>query len=60
MEEEKPYVLDVNGTQVFSADFVFEQMQAQGSRIDRAQAKAVVAMIIAIASLILNIILLCG
>jgi hypothetical protein len=58
MEKKKPFVLDVNGTQVFSADFVFEQMQAQSRRIDRAEAKAAIAAIIAIVSLIFNIVLL--
>lgn len=34
-KEKTPYVIEVDGVQVFSADFVFEQMGAQNCRIDR-------------------------
>lgn len=50
---EKPYVVEVDGTQVFSADFVFQQMQAQNRRINRARAIAIIAFIIAAASIAL-------
>ena len=46
----KPIVADVNGMQVFSADFVFEQMSSQGCRIDTAKIIAIVAVIISLIS----------
>lgn len=59
-EEQKPYVIDLNGDQVFSADYVFQQMQAQGQRIDRANIKAAVAGVAAAISFMISICLLCS
>lgn len=55
-EEEKPYVIDVNGNQVFSADYVFQQMQAQGRRIDKARHIAEMAALLAAVALLLTIV----
>ncbi len=40
-------VIEVGGTQVFSADWVFQQMQAQSIRIERASRIALVSAILA-------------
>ena len=45
----KPYVTNIDGIQIFSADYVFEQTQAQSRRIDRVE-------LIAVASLIMNVV----
>lgn len=50
--EYKPYFVEVDGVQVFSANHVFEQMQAQGCRIDRVKSIALFASAVAIISLI--------
>ena len=50
-QERRDTVIDVNGAQVFTADFVFEQLQAQGRRIDRARGIALVAVVVALCSL---------
>lgn len=55
---QKPYVIDIEGNQVFSADFVFEQMQAQGCRIDRARSLAVGAVVVALAAMALAVVVL--
>ena len=51
-EKEIPYVIEVDGIQVFSSDFVFRQMQAQSRRIDRARSIAMLAMAMAVLSFI--------
>ena len=51
-KKEIPYVIEVDGVQVFSSDFVFEQMQAQSRRIDRARSIAMLAMAMAVLSFI--------
>lgn len=51
-------VVDVNGTQVFSADYVFAQEQALSKMIDHANAIACVALIVAACSLIVSAIML--
>ena len=57
--EKEPTVTDMNGVQVFSAKFVLEQMQAQSARIERAHKMALIALLIAGASFIGIILLLC-
>lgn len=54
----KPFVVEVEGVQVFSADFVFEQMGAQSRCIILARRIAVTAALIAAASLVLSLVLL--
>ena len=44
------YVLNVDGRQVFTADWVFEMMQAQSRRIDRARSIALAALALCAAS----------
>lgn len=56
-EKQKPYVIDVNGNQVFSADYVFQQMQAQGRRIDRAKHIAELAALLAAIALVAALII---
>lgn len=56
--KKKPFIVRVDDVKVFSADFVFEQMGAQSCRIDRAISCAVVAAIVAAASLALNLVVL--
>ena len=56
--DKKPFVVNVDGVQVFSADFVFQQMQAQSCRIDRARRCAVIAAVVAAAAVALNLVLL--
>lgn len=56
-----PYqFVEVDGVQVFSANYVFEQMMAQSCRIDKVSIKSSVAILIALASIALNIFLLRG
>lgn len=49
------YIAEVDGLQVFSADFVFEQLQAQSCRIDRARGIACVAVAVAIIAVIVSV-----
>lgn len=56
---EKPFIVSVDGVQVFSADYVFKQMQAQGQRIDRAKRIAVLSMAVSIAVALCGIAVLC-
>mgnify|MGYP007047870075 CR=1 FL=1 len=59
-KENHPVYVLVGKEMVFTADFVFKQMQAQESRIDRAQWIAKLALAVSCISLILNLIqLLC-
>lgn len=51
-EKEIPYVIEVDGVQVFSSNFVFGQMQAQSRRIDRARSIAMLAAAIAVLNFI--------
>ncbi len=55
MEEKKPYVIDINGNQVFSADFVFQQMQAQSCRIDRSRHIAEFSAVVAIVAIVIAV-----
>lgn len=60
-DHEIPYTyVEVDGVQVFSASYVFEQMMAQSRRIDKARIESSVSALIALASLALNIFLLRG
>ena len=54
MEEYKrsDYVIDVDGHQVFTVRYVFEQMGHQSCRIDRIEAMAAAALVFSIISLI--------
>lgn len=54
-KNKSPYIV-VDGEQVFTADYVFEQMQAQGARIDRVKQNAITALIVSCAVLIMLII----
>jgi hypothetical protein len=45
MSKRKEIVVDIGDNQVFTADFVFEQMQAQGRRIDRANTLSVASLV---------------
>lgn len=56
-KEQNPYVIDLNGNQVFSADYVFQQMQAQGRRIDRAKHIAEFAALLAAVALVAALII---
>jgi hypothetical protein len=56
MDDGKSYIVKVDDVQVFSADFVFQQMQAQGQRIDRARRIAELAVLIATAAVVVAII----
>ena len=51
-------VVKMDGQQVFTADWVFQQMQAQNSRIDRAKAIATFSAVVAAISIALNLVLL--
>lgn len=51
-EKEIPYVIEVDGVQVFSSDFVFEQMQAQSRRINKARSIAMLAVTMAVLNFI--------
>lgn len=48
-------VVEVNGKQVFTSDYVFSQMMAQSCRIDRANTISWVAMGLAVIAIILAI-----
>lgn len=56
-EEQKPYVIDLNRNQAFSANYVFQQMQAQGRRIDRARHIAELAALLAAVALVAALII---
>ena len=56
MNAGKPYIVKVDNVQVFSADFVFQQMQAQGQIIDRARHIAEFAVLVAAAAIVVAII----
>ena len=56
-EERKPYVINIDGNQTFSADFLYEQMAAQGCRIDRARRIAIAALVIAVAAVVVATVL---
>lgn len=51
--QDKPYIIDVDGNQVWSADWVWEQMQAQSCRIDRARSLATGAVVVALVAMAL-------
>lgn len=48
----KSYIVNVNGDQVYSAEYVFEQMQAQCRRIDRIKRIAISSMAVSVVSVI--------
>ncbi len=56
MPKEKKQFVEVNGTQVFTADWTFEQMMAQSCRIDKARRVALISVVISVLSLIINIV----
>lgn len=51
-------VINIDDDQVFTADFVFQQMMAQSRRIDRAEMIANMALLVAMASMVAAIITL--
>lgn len=51
-------VINIDDGQVFTADFVFQQMMAQSRRIDRAEMIAKTALLVAMASMVAAIITL--
>ena len=51
-------VINIDDDQVFTADFVFQQMMAQSRRIDRAEMIAKTALLVAMASMVAAIITL--
>lgn len=57
---QKPYFVVVDNVQVFTADFVFEQLSANGRRIDTARGIAVASAIISVLSVIICIVILCS
>lgn len=50
-------IVEINGEQVFSADWTFEQMQAQSCRIDRSNRIALISIAVAVIVVILAIVL---
>ena len=50
-------IVEINGEQVFSADWTFEQMQAQSCRIDRSNKMALISIAVAVIAVILAIVL---
>ncbi len=51
----KRFIAEVDGIQVFSTDYVLHRNMYLSRRIDRAQEIAIAAVIVAIASVVLNI-----
>ena len=56
MSEEKRSIVEVDGVQIFSADFVFSQMSYQSRRIDRARNIALVSAGVTVFALIIALI----
>ena len=56
MTGEKKQFVEVDGTRVFTADWVFEQMMAQSCRIDRSRRIALISIVSEIFSLIIAIV----
>lgn len=52
-----PHIVKVDGVQLFSADWVFEQMQAQSCRIDRSNKFALLGIAVGVVAVILAILL---
>lgn len=52
-----PHIVKVDGVQLFSADWVFEQMQAQSCRIDRSNKFALLGITVGVVAVILAILL---
>lgn len=52
-----PHIVKVDGVQLFNADWVFEQMQAQSCRIDRSNKFALLGIAVGVAAVILAILL---
>lgn len=50
-------IVEINGEQVFSADWTFEQLQAQSCRIDRSNRMALISIAVAVVAVILAIVL---
>ncbi len=57
MEKHKAYVV-VDGEQVFTAHFAFQQQQATGRRIDRIKAITICAVLLTMLSIVLTAVLL--
>lgn len=55
---QEPYFVVVDDVQVFSADFVYEQMSAQSKRIDMARAIATGSAVVAALAIVICIIVL--
>lgn len=53
MHKGRPYIVEIDGVQVFSADFVFEQTQAQSCRIEMARGIAIAAVIMAAGAVVI-------
>lgn len=50
-------IIEVDGEQVFTSDWVFQQMQAQNHQIDRVKAALKISITIAIIAVVLAILL---
>ena len=50
-------IVEVDGEQVFTSDWVFQQMQAQNHQIDREKAALKISITIAITAVVLAILL---
>lgn len=59
-QHQKPYFVVIDGVQVFTADFVHEQMAAQSRSISRANNTAFVSIVLAILSIVTCIAALCN
>ena len=59
-QTQKPFFVVVNGVQVFTADFVHEQMAAQSRSISRARTIATVSTVLAVIAMITCIASLCS
>ena len=57
MSQYTPHIVKVDGVQLFSADWVFEQMQAQSCRIDRSNKFALLGITVGVVAVILAILL---
>lgn len=54
----KPYMASIDGNQIFSAEYVFIQMQAQSRRIDRVELIAVANLAIHITFILTRLLLM--
>lgn len=60
IQRQNPYFIEIDGVQVFTADFVHEQMTAQSRSISRANTTAFVSVVLAIMSIVTCIAALCN